>query len=83
MHALEFGTMPPVDLFPILTWVPERFAKWKRIVKDIRHLHESLYDRLLKEIESRLEKGQGTGVFMEQAVEHAAEWGLDSRELVM
>lgn len=83
LHALEIGTMPPVDLFPALTLVPERWAKWKRTVKNIRFLHESLYDKLLQSVENRMSSGHGSGVFMEQAIENAAEWGLSSREHLM
>ena len=56
ISALELGTMPPVDLFPILTWVPERWAAWKRTVTYIRELHETLYGRLLKTVETRVQR---------------------------
>lgn len=83
MHILEIGTMPPVDLFPILQYVPERFASWKRQGKEIRRLHETLYDRLLTDVEDRMKGGLSLGVFMERAIENAKEWGLDSREMLM
>ncbi|KII83911.1 hypothetical protein PLICRDRAFT_118622 [Plicaturopsis crispa FD-325 SS-3] len=82
LHALEFGTMPPVDLFPILTYVPERFAHWKRVVKTVKALHEEMYEDLLSTVERRLEKGQAANVFMEDAVIKAQEWGLTRRELL-
>jgi hypothetical protein len=80
MHALELGTMPPVDLFPILTWVPERWAEWKRTVSHVRGLHETLYGRLLNTVETRLQNGMGNGAFMEQAIINAKEWGLHDDE---
>jgi hypothetical protein len=82
MHALEFGTMPPVDLFPILMWVPDRWAPWKKEVKEIRSLHEKLYERLLTDVETRLRKGEGNGAFMETVVQNKATWGLTDRELL-
>lgn len=83
LNALEIGTMPPVDLFPILTLVPERWATWKSIVSNIRHLHESLYDRLLSTVEKRLESGHGSGAFLEDAIHNAHEWGLVTRDHLM
>jgi hypothetical protein len=83
MHALELGTMPPVDLFPILTLVPERFAEWKRTVKHIRGLHEKLYWRLLRTVEQRIEKGLASDVFMEQAILNRKEWDLDDDTMLM
>ncbi|KAK7619193.1 cytochrome P450 [Phyllosticta citricarpa] len=29
-EAMEIGANPPVDQFPLLKWIPERFAEWKR-----------------------------------------------------
>ncbi|KAF8520307.1 cytochrome P450 [Gautieria morchelliformis] len=82
IDALEFGRLPPVDLFPILKLVPERFAKWKRIVKNIGSLHDTMYDRLLRKVESRMARGESTPGLMEEAIKEADEWGLD-RELLM
>ncbi|KIK00846.1 hypothetical protein K443DRAFT_678870 [Laccaria amethystina LaAM-08-1] len=83
INALEIGTMPPVDLFPILTLVPERWANWKKIVKNIRHLHETLYDRLLSTVEKRMANGNGTGVFLEQMITKAQQYGLTTRDHIL
>ena len=82
MHALELGTMPPVDIFPILKYVPARFAPWKREVNEIRHLQETLYGRLLSDVEDRIKEGILLDVFMEKAIQNADEWGLN-REMLM
>ena len=83
INALEIGTMPPVDLFPILTLVPERWANWKKIVRNIRHLHETLYDRLLSTVEKRMADGNGTGVFLEQMITKAQQYGLTTRDHIL
>lgn len=75
--------MPPVDLFPILKLVPERWAHWKRVVRHVRMLHETMYDRLLTVVETRLKNGQQNGSFMEEAIQKATEWGLSKRDLLM
>ncbi|KAF8630083.1 hypothetical protein AX17_005481 [Amanita inopinata Kibby_2008] len=83
MHVLDFGKMPPIDLFPILTWVPECFAKWKRLVKQIRYLHAKLYDRLLTTVEKRLANGRGNGCFMEEMIQKAKMMGLKNRDYLL
>ena len=75
--------MPPVDLFPIMTIVPPRWAKWKRTINAIREEHERIYGYMLKRVEDRLENGQSTPGFMEEAVKNADEWGLTSRLMLV
>lgn len=80
MTALEFGTAPPVDIFPILKYVPARFAKWKREGEEIKHLQESLYARLTDDVKARLDRNMGNGSFMEDAIRNAKEWGMKNDE---
>ena len=75
--------MPPVDLFPILTYVPERFAGWKRLAKRVKSLHEKLYDRLLATVERRVASGQGVGSIMEELLTTGPSMGLPTREHLM
>ncbi|KIJ12423.1 hypothetical protein PAXINDRAFT_137082 [Paxillus involutus ATCC 200175] len=83
LNALDIGAFPPVDIFPPLKYVPERWATWKRIVKEVRTLHEKLYGRLLSAVQSRLEKGAGNGSFMEDMIMNAHSLGLDREEILM
>ncbi|KAH8649274.1 cytochrome P450 [Xylariales sp. PMI_506] len=76
MAALDMLAAPPVDVFPILKYVPGRFATWKQDAVEIHHLHDSLYKRLLKKVKDRMAKGQANGCLMEQAIQSAREWGL-------
>jgi hypothetical protein len=82
IDALELGRMPLVDLFPIMTIVPPRWAKWKRTINAIREEHEHLYGYMLKRVEDRLENGQSTPGFMEEAVKNANEWDLTTPQLL-
>ncbi|TFY80567.1 hypothetical protein EWM64_g3445 [Hericium alpestre] len=34
-HLTETGTQPPVDVFPILKYVPERWAAWKTSAREV------------------------------------------------
>ncbi|KAG1869384.1 cytochrome P450, partial [Suillus subalutaceus] len=51
---------PPVDLLPILKYVPERWAPWKGICREARTLQRRLYFGLLEEAETRLARGEST-----------------------
>lgn len=80
INALELGTLPPVDLFPILTFVPDRWAQWKKTVQQIRKRHETLFGQLLLDVENRLTSGQTRGAFMESAIINSEKWGLQTRD---
>jgi len=79
-RALEPGAHPPVDLIPILKRVPERWASWKTLCKEVRRLQQKLYFSLLSECEERLKTGIPTGCFLEEVIERREEFGL-TREL--
>lgn len=83
LDILEFNKLPAVELFPLLRWVPERWAKWKQNANRIRRLHDDLFGHLLERVERRVENCQETGAFLESAVKHATEWRLDQRELLL
>lgn len=67
---------PPVDLIPILKFVPEQWAPWKKTCRKVRELQRKLYFGLLEESEARLANGNGTGCFMEDVIERREELGM-------
>lgn len=77
----EIGAQPPVDLIPILRYVPERWAPWKTLCRKVRSMQRELYLGLLDECEDRLRRGVGNGCYMEDIFEKREELGLD-REMV-
>ncbi|KAG8951235.1 hypothetical protein FRC03_012591 [Tulasnella sp. 419] len=81
LEVTEPGAQPPVDLIPLLQKVPERFAKWKILCKEVKRLQQGLYFGLLEEVERRTSRGEGNGCWMETVCERAEEWGL-SRNMV-
>jgi hypothetical protein len=82
MYALELGKMPPVDLFPILNWLPERLAPWKTQVMDIKRRQEELFGGLLNKAKDRVMGERSADCFMEEAYEHQEEWGLSDHMLM-
>ncbi|KAK1235556.1 hypothetical protein PQX77_001209 [Marasmius sp. AFHP31] len=78
---LEPGATPPVDLLPFLQKVPERWAKWKRDVRQCRKHQRDLYFGLLDETKERMNKGEENGSYMEEVIKRQEEFGLD-REMM-
>ncbi|KAJ7916802.1 cytochrome P450 [Mycena leptocephala] len=74
---LEAGATPPMDFFPILKYVPERFAKWKRDCKNVRKMQRDLYFGLLDDTQERLRRGEGNGSFVEELISRQEELGMD------
>jgi hypothetical protein len=75
------GAHPPVDLIPIMKYVPERWASWKTEVRVTRNLQRKLYFGLLEHVEAKIRNGSSNGCFMETVIEKASGFGLD-REAV-
>ena len=79
---IEPGAQPPVDLIPLLKYVPEWMgASWKGLCRDIRRLQRGLNFGLLSEMEERNARGDYNGSCMEVISGRAKEWGLD-REMI-
>ncbi len=51
---------PPVDLFPILRWVPSMFAKWKRKAPIARKHLIQAYEGLMDQSRKSLERHGGS-----------------------
>lgn len=76
MNVLDFNRVAIVDLFPILTVIP--WASYRETINHVRKLYDNLYDRLYTTVQNRLERSEGNGSFMEEAIIHSSEWGLKS-----
>ncbi|KAF8176367.1 hypothetical protein K438DRAFT_1770568 [Mycena galopus ATCC 62051] len=75
--VLEPGAIPPVDWIPLLKYVPERWAKWKRDCAKARKLQRDLYFGLLDETKERLSRGDENGSYMEEILMRQEELGMD------
>lgn len=47
LELLDPGATPPVDVFPILNWVPEALAEWKRKARLVHEHMATAYTRYL------------------------------------
>ncbi|KAK7681813.1 hypothetical protein QCA50_015160 [Cerrena zonata] len=75
------GTHPPIDLVPLLQYVPERWASWKTICKDLRKRQKGFYYRLLESCERRMNNGRNNGCFLEDVIINKETLGL-TREMI-
>ncbi|KAA1473597.1 cytochrome P450 [Dentipellis sp. KUC8613] len=74
---MEPTAHPPVDVFPILKYVPERWARWKFLVREVRALQRRLYFGLIEGCERRVATQEPNGSFMEDVVAHLDDLGID------
>ena len=79
--ALEPGTYPPIDFIPILDYVPERFASWKKAAKDLREKQRTYYSKLLGTCERRMKENRRNGCFIEDVLDDQVNSGL-TRDMV-
>ncbi|THU99211.1 cytochrome P450 [Dendrothele bispora CBS 962.96] len=81
VNLLAPGAHPPVDMIPVLKFVPEGWARWKRICNEVRRLQKKLYFGLMGEVEGRMQADQENGCFLETIIKRQDEWGLN-REMI-
>ncbi|TFY65568.1 hypothetical protein EVG20_g5519 [Dentipellis fragilis] len=74
---MEPTAHPPVDVFPILKYVPERWASWKTIARNVRTLQRQLYFGLIESCERRVAADQQNGSFLEDFVANSDKYGID------
>ncbi|KAF8578909.1 cytochrome P450 [Ramaria rubella] len=80
-QVLELGAHPPVDLLPILKYVPERWAPWKTLCRKVRYLQRQLYFGLRDQCENRIREGKRNGCFLEEVIDNSKKYCLD-REMI-
>ncbi|KAF9269294.1 cytochrome P450 [Marasmius fiardii PR-910] len=79
--AIVPGAYPPIELFPVLDYIPERWAPWKRMAQKVRRKQRGLYFMLLNECEKRIMKGEENGCFMEEVLARQEELQL-TRDMI-
>ena len=80
--VMELGATPPVDSFPLLKLIPQRFlGSWRTRAKEVGQLMTSLYSEVLGEVERRREKGVNRGAFMDKVLDGQEKNQLSRNEL--
>ena len=70
------GAHPPIDIIPILQYIPERWAPWKAISRDLKERQQSCYYELYDRCKRRMEMGRGNGCFLEGVISEQESLGL-------
>jgi cytochrome P450 len=65
-EILEPGNTPPVDMFPILKYVPTFLAEWKQRAAKVRQGQQDLYLGLLAKTAARVVRGDYVNCFMDR-----------------
>lgn len=76
-YLLRPGGHPPVDVFTLLKYVPERWAPWKTVCRNIRSAHQKFYYDLLNRCLDRIANDKRNGSYMEYLLDNEAESGFD------
>ncbi|EIN06320.1 cytochrome P450 [Punctularia strigosozonata HHB-11173 SS5] len=78
------GNFAPVDMFPILRYVPERWARWKTRCRETENAERHVHSRMLQECRERVAKGRNANIepFMDVVVKRQQELQLTD-EMVM
>lgn len=73
----EFGSTPPVDLYPFLKWVPEKFlGNWVTRAKTVHDELDVLYYRLLGMVRKRREAIGSKGCIMDRLLDQQEKSGM-------
>lgn len=81
-QVMELGATPPVDFFPFLKWVPERFlGNWASRASKVGREMDSLYGDVLQASITRREQIGSNGSVMDKILDAQDKVGLTRHEL--
>ena len=81
-HIAGPGATPPLDMFPILKYIPERWASWKTVARNVRDTHQQLWGEMVDAVVARINSGNRRGTFMEDIWDKREKLDFD-REKIM
>ena len=80
--VMELGATPPVDSFPLLKLIPQRFlGNWRSRAEKVGSLMKSLYSQVLRDVEDRRERGINRDSFMDRVLDGQEKNQLSRNEL--
>lgn len=75
--ALKPNAHPFVDIFPILNYIPETWAPWKRLCTKVQRMQGVLYYGLLDQCKHRMDQGRENGCYMEEVLRNQEKFAMD------
>ncbi|CAL1706645.1 unnamed protein product [Somion occarium] len=76
-NLLRPGASPPVEVFPILKYIPRRYAPWKDKCDLVRQGQTAVWRGLLTECIERMNNGKRNEAFLEYVIDHKEKYNLD------
>ncbi|KAK7687147.1 hypothetical protein QCA50_009650 [Cerrena zonata] len=76
-NILGPGGHPPVDVFPFLKYIPERWAAWKGLCREVRSRQRKYYFSLLRNCHERIKSDKRNNSFMEYLLENQKKYDFD------
>jgi cytochrome P450 len=81
-ELMEPGNTPPVDIFPFLHWIPERWlGGWVTRSKGVGREMSDLYSGMLELVQTRRKEGTNLGSFTDGVLDQNEKMGLSQHEL--
>lgn len=72
---------PPLDMIPILKYVPARWARWKGLCEEAKHVRGAFFDDITEDFEARYRAGDRTGSFLEKVLDHPTHFDMTIEEI--
>lgn len=72
---------PPLDMIPILKYVPARWAKWKTLCEEAKRVRGAFFDDITEDFEARYRAGDRTGSFLEKVLDHPTHFDMTIEEI--
>ncbi|MCJ1466164.1 hypothetical protein MMC07_004783 [Pseudocyphellaria aurata] len=81
-QVMETGATPPVDIVPILKWVPEQvFGNWISRSRNIGKAMDMLYGRMVSHVMQRRQKCGSRGSFLDGILDQQEKLNLTRNQL--
>jgi cytochrome P450 len=79
---MEIGSTPPVDVFPFLKYIPERFlGNWKARTLEVQREMCDLYGEIVRHVMHRWKTSSSRGCFMDKVLDQNRKLGLNDHQL--
>nr|UPH69770.1 putative cytochrome p450 protein [Neofusicoccum parvum] len=80
--VLETGATPPVDSFPLLKLIPERFmGNWRSRAIECGDLMRDLYGEVLEKVRQRRQQGINKGSLMDKVLDQQSKYNFNDHQL--
>ena len=80
--VMEPGNTPPVDIYPILHWIPQQlFGNWRARASNVGDEMNKLYSDMLTKLETRRQTSGSKGSFMDGVLDQNEKLNLNRHEL--